>query len=110
MNSSHNIFRIVLFFVAVIHCFSLIQDSFKEFKDLETYKIEISDLDSNESDSEEREEEEQKLINFVCDYENQLKSLLFQRIISIKNSLVYQFNTQSEVLSVLESPPEQELS
>ena len=110
MERYKNLVRIIFFLVTVLHCVGLIKNSFSEIGELETYKIEISDLDSNESDSEEREEEEQKF--FSDDYfnENNSKSLVFLNNSSRNNFLLYQFNIQTEVPAVLESPPEVELS
>ena len=67
--------------------------------ELETFKIEISDLDSNESDSEEREEEEQKF--FSTDYckENNSKSLIFLNILGfglLFNSSKIRFNKSTQ--------------
>lgn len=110
MDRYKNLVRIIFFLVAVLHCVGLIKNSFSEIGELETFKIEISDLDSNESDSEEREEEEQKF--FSADYcnENNSKSLDFLNNSSRNNFLLYQFNIPTEVPAVLESPPEVELS
>jgi len=110
MDRYKNLVRIIFFLVAVLHCVGLIKNSFTEIGELETFKIEISDLDSNESDSEEREEEEQKF--FSADYcnENNSKSLDFLNNSSRNNFLLYQFNIPTEVPAVLESPPEVELS
>ena len=110
MERYKNLVRIIFFLVAVLHCVGLIKNSFSEIGELETFKIEISDLDSNESDSEEREEEEQKF--FSADYcnENNSKSLEFLNNSSRNNFLLYQFNIPTEVPAVLESPPEVELS
>lgn len=110
MDRYKNLVRIIFFLVAVLHCVGLIKNSFTEIGELETFKIEISDLDSNESDSEEREEEEQKF--FSADYcnENNSKSLVFLNNSSRNNFLLYQFNIPTEVPAVLESPPEVELS
>ena len=110
MERYKNLVRIIFFLVTVLHCVGLIKNSFSEIGELETFKIEISDLDSNESDSEEREEEEQKF--FSDDYfnENNSKSLVFLNNSSRNNFLLYQFNIPTEVPAVLESPPEVELS
>jgi hypothetical protein len=110
MERYKNLVRIIFFLVTVLHCVGLIKNSFSEIGELETFKIEISDLDSNESDSEEREEEEQKF--FSADYcnENNSKSLEFLNNSSRNNFLLYQFNIPTEVPAVLESPPEVELS
>jgi hypothetical protein len=64
MERYKNLVRIIFFLIAVLHCVGLIKNSFTEIGELETYNIEISDLDSNESDSEEREEEEQKFFSY----------------------------------------------
>ena len=110
MERYKNLVRIIFFLVTVLHCVGLIKNSFSEIGELETFKIEISDLDSNESDSEEREEEEQKF--FSADYcnENNSESIVFLNNSSRNNFLLYQFNIPTEVPAVLESPPEVELS
>ena len=110
MEQSKNLVRIIFFLVTVLHCVGLIKNSFTEIGELETFKIEISELDSNESDSEEREEEEQKLYSSDYCKENNSESLIFLNNSSRNNLLFYQFNIQTEVLAVLESPPEVELS
>jgi hypothetical protein len=110
MERYKNLVRIIFFLVAVLHCVGLIKNSFTEIGELETYNIEISDLDSNESDSEEREEEEQKFFSYDYCKENNSKSLIFLNNSSKSNFLFYHFNIQTEILAVIESPPEVKLS
>ena len=44
MEQYKNLVRIIFFLVAVLHCVGLIKNSFTEIGELETFKIEISEL------------------------------------------------------------------
>ncbi len=108
MKRFNHFFRIIFFLVAVLHCIGLVKNSFIEIEELETHKIEISDSDTNESESEEIEEEE--LLNSDYNKVSNLRKYPEVENPSKTRFFIYQFNISSQVQSVLESPPEQELS
>jgi hypothetical protein len=105
MNLRHISFRVILFLVAILHCFGLVRPSFEEIELYDSSIVELVDIDSNESDSEEREEE---LKVFDCDT-NKVNSLLIDlvKIHDINQIVSYCSNkVQSPFLSNPYSPPE----
>jgi hypothetical protein len=105
MNLRYNTFRIILFLVAVLHCFGLVRPSLEEVELYDSLIVELVDIDSNESDSEEREEEVKV---FDCDT-NKVNSLLIDlvKIYDISQIVSYCPNKfQSPFLSNPYSPPE----
>jgi hypothetical protein len=105
MNLRYNTFRIILFLVAVLHCFGLVRPSLEEIELYDSSIVELVDIDSNESDSEEREEEVKV---FDCDT-NKVNSLLIDlvKIYDISQIVSYSPNKfQSPFLSNPYSPPE----
>lgn len=105
MRGRLNIFRVILFVVAVIHCITLFHTSLLEVEGIDSYNIELVDLDSNESDSEEREEEI-KYIGFDA-YNNGSHISKFPQKIQLKIVFTFfQGKVQAAILSVPFSPPE----
>jgi hypothetical protein len=91
MRGRLNIFRVILFVVAVIHCITLFHTSLLEVEGLDSYNIELVDLDSNESDA---------YNNGSC-----ISKFLQKNHLKIVFTF-FQGKVQAAILSVPFSPPE----